>query len=80
MILDRAAREKLVRALAASMIEHAEELTSLDQAIGDGDHGRGGAGRRSHDTDACNPRPGILPRRKIHRSYGPGVALGVPSD
>ena len=39
MILDRAVREKLVRALAASMIEHAEELTSLDQAIGDGDHG-----------------------------------------
>ena len=39
MSLDRAVREKLVRALAASMIEHAEELTSLDQAIGDGDHG-----------------------------------------
>jgi dihydroxyacetone kinase-like protein len=39
MSLDRAAREKLVRALAASMIEHTEELTSLDQAIGDGDHG-----------------------------------------
>jgi phosphoenolpyruvate---glycerone phosphotransferase subunit DhaL len=39
MSLDRAARERLVRALAASMIEHAEELTSLDRAIGDGDHG-----------------------------------------
>jgi dihydroxyacetone kinase-like protein len=39
MTLDRAVREKLVRALAASMIEHADELTSLDQAIGDGDHG-----------------------------------------
>jgi dihydroxyacetone kinase-like protein len=39
MSFDRAARERLVRALAASMIEHAEELTSLDQAIGDGDHG-----------------------------------------
>ncbi|KJC48610.1 dihydroxyacetone kinase [Bradyrhizobium sp. LTSP849] len=39
MSLDRAAREKLVRALAASVIEHANELTSLDQAIGDGDHG-----------------------------------------
>ncbi|MGA7999351.1 MAG: dihydroxyacetone kinase subunit DhaL, partial [Bradyrhizobium sp.] len=33
------AREKLVRALAGSMIEHADELTGLDQAIGDGDHG-----------------------------------------
>jgi dihydroxyacetone kinase-like protein len=39
MSLNRAVREKLVRALAASMIEHADELTSLDQAIGDGDHG-----------------------------------------
>src|SRR5258708_13440783 len=39
MSLDRETREKLVRALASSMIEHAEELTSLDQAIGDGDHG-----------------------------------------
>jgi dihydroxyacetone kinase-like protein len=39
MTLDRAAREQLVRALAASVIEHADELTSLDQAIGDGDHG-----------------------------------------
>src|SRR6266568_2498794 len=39
MTLDRKAREKLVRAFATAMIEHAEELTSLDQAIGDGDHG-----------------------------------------
>jgi dihydroxyacetone kinase-like protein len=29
----------LVLALALSMIGHADELTSLDQAIGDGDHG-----------------------------------------
>ncbi|MBC9876542.1 dihydroxyacetone kinase subunit L [Bradyrhizobium sp. INPA01-394B] len=39
MSLDRVARERLVQALAASVIEHADELTSLDQAIGDGDHG-----------------------------------------
>ena len=39
MSLDRVAREKLVRALADSVIQHADELTSLDQAIGDGDHG-----------------------------------------
>lgn len=39
MSLDRSAREKLVRALAVAVIEHADELTSLDQAIGDGDHG-----------------------------------------
>jgi dihydroxyacetone kinase-like protein len=39
MSLDREARERLVRALARSVISHADELTSLDQAIGDGDHG-----------------------------------------
>jgi dihydroxyacetone kinase-like protein len=39
MMLDRAAREKLARALADVVIEHADELTSLDQPIGDGDHG-----------------------------------------
>lgn len=39
MKLDRTAREKLVRALSVAVIEHADELTSLDQAIGDGDHG-----------------------------------------
>jgi phosphoenolpyruvate---glycerone phosphotransferase subunit DhaL len=39
MSLNRSAREKLVRALAVAVIKHAEELTSLDQAIGDGDHG-----------------------------------------
>src|SRR3954447_7099784 len=39
MSLDRATREKLVRALAETVIQHADELTSLDQAIGDGDHG-----------------------------------------
>jgi len=39
MTLDRANREKLVRALAGTVIEHADELTSLDRAIGDGDHG-----------------------------------------
>ncbi|WP_426609807.1 dihydroxyacetone kinase subunit DhaL [Bradyrhizobium sp. McL0616] len=39
MSLDRDTREKLVRALAESVIQHADELTRLDQAIGDGDHG-----------------------------------------
>jgi dihydroxyacetone kinase-like protein len=39
MSLDRTSRENLVRALAESVIQHADELTSLDQAIGDGDHG-----------------------------------------
>ena len=39
MSLDRAVKEALLRALATAMIEHADELTGLDQAIGDGDHG-----------------------------------------
>jgi dihydroxyacetone kinase-like protein len=39
MRFDSVVREKLLRALAASVIAHADELTSLDQAIGDGDHG-----------------------------------------
>ena len=32
-------RAELVRAVAATIEHHAEELTTLDQAIGDGDHG-----------------------------------------
>ena len=36
---DPAARERLIRAIAERVIAHAEELTALDQAIGDGDHG-----------------------------------------
>jgi dihydroxyacetone kinase-like protein len=39
MSLDRASREELVRALAEAVIQHADELTGLEQAIGDGDHG-----------------------------------------
>lgn len=31
--------EALLRAVARTVIEHADELTALDQAIGDGDHG-----------------------------------------
>jgi dihydroxyacetone kinase-like protein len=31
--------ERLVRAMAETVIAHADELTALDQAIGDGDHG-----------------------------------------
>lgn len=31
--------KRLIRAVADTIIAHADELTSLDQAIGDGDHG-----------------------------------------
>ena len=39
MALSADLRLELVKAVAASIESHAEELTTLDQAIGDGDHG-----------------------------------------
>src|SRR4051794_41970331 len=32
-------RRRLIETIARQVIEHADELTALDQAIGDGDHG-----------------------------------------
>jgi dihydroxyacetone kinase-like protein len=37
--LDAAARRALIETTAAAVISRADELTALDQAIGDGDHG-----------------------------------------
>jgi len=37
--LDTALKRRLIAAAAAAVIDHAEELTELDRAIGDGDHG-----------------------------------------
>jgi dihydroxyacetone kinase-like protein len=37
--MDQALQKRLIEAIATAVIAHAEELTSLDQAIGDGDHG-----------------------------------------
>jgi len=37
--LDQTRRRRLVSAIACSVIERADELTALDAAIGDGDHG-----------------------------------------
>src|SRR5215472_9911651 len=37
--MDEALQKRLIEAIATTVIEHAEELTRLDQAIGDGDHG-----------------------------------------
>jgi len=39
MILDEAFRKRLIIAAAETILAHAEELTELDRAIGDGDHG-----------------------------------------
>ncbi|MCP4383651.1 MAG: dihydroxyacetone kinase subunit L [Hyphomicrobiales bacterium] len=37
--MDEPTRRALIEALAQAMFAHADELTALDQAIGDGDHG-----------------------------------------
>lgn len=37
--MDAGRRRALIEAMTGAMIGHADELTSLDQAIGDGDHG-----------------------------------------
>jgi phosphoenolpyruvate---glycerone phosphotransferase subunit DhaL len=37
--MDQQGKEQLIRAIAATVFAHADELTTLDQAIGDGDHG-----------------------------------------
>ena len=34
MTMDQAAKEKLIKAIAEAVISHADELTTLDQAIG----------------------------------------------
>jgi dihydroxyacetone kinase-like protein len=39
MDMTEQARRRLIEAIARAMIDHADELTRLDQAIGDGDHG-----------------------------------------
>ncbi len=37
--MDNIPHARLIEAVARAVIGHAEELTALDQAIGDGDHG-----------------------------------------
>jgi len=37
--MDKATKQKLIISCAESILAHADELTTLDQAIGDGDHG-----------------------------------------
>jgi phosphoenolpyruvate---glycerone phosphotransferase subunit DhaL len=39
MTFDEKTRRRLIEAVATRVIAHADELTALDQAIGDGDHG-----------------------------------------
>jgi len=55
---------RLIVALADTIASHAEELTALDQAIGDGDHGlnmkRGFEAVRADGTIAGKPLPDAL--------------------
>jgi dihydroxyacetone kinase-like protein len=37
--MDEVLKKKLIEAMAGTVVAHADELTALDQAIGDGDHG-----------------------------------------
>ena len=37
--IDAATLRRLIETVATVVIDHADELTALDQAIGDGDHG-----------------------------------------
>jgi dihydroxyacetone kinase-like protein len=39
MVMDQALQKRLIEAVARTVIMHADELTALDQRIGDGDHG-----------------------------------------
>jgi dihydroxyacetone kinase-like protein len=39
MVVGEETRRRLIEAVARRVIDHADELTALDQAIGDGDHG-----------------------------------------
>jgi dihydroxyacetone kinase-like protein len=63
--MDQDTRFALIDAIAAVVIAHADELTTLDQAIGDGDHGlnmkRGfEAVRADLPTSAAKPLPELL--------------------
>ena len=64
MALGAELRAELVKAVAATIERHADELTTLDQAIGDGDHGlnmkRGFEAVRADGTIAGKPLPEAL--------------------
>jgi phosphoenolpyruvate---glycerone phosphotransferase subunit DhaL len=60
VVVDEPLRRKLVQAVAETVIAHAEELTALDQAIGDGDHGlnmKRGFAAVLADLDNIAPQP-----------------------
>ncbi len=60
MLVDAALRRSLIQSIAETVIEHETELTDLDQAIGDGDHGlnmKRGFGEVLNKLDEIAPKP-----------------------
>jgi dihydroxyacetone kinase-like protein len=60
MPLDETTRRRLIEQVARAVIDHADELTALDQAIGDGDHGtnmKRGFEAVLAELDAIAPKP-----------------------
>jgi dihydroxyacetone kinase-like protein len=81
MQLDEPRRRALIEAVARTIIDHADELTTLDQAIGDGDHGanmkRGfEAVLADLDNLAAKPLPEALRAAGTHLVMKVGGASG----
>ena len=81
MQLDEPRRRALIEAVARTVIDHADELTTLDQAIGDGDHGanmkRGfEAVLADLDNLAAKPLPDALRAAGTHLVMKVGGASG----
>jgi dihydroxyacetone kinase-like protein len=80
-MVDAARQKQLILAVSGAVISHAEELTALDQAIGDGDHGvnmkRGfEAVRADVDGLADKPLPEMLKAVGMHLVMKVGGASG----
>jgi hypothetical protein len=61
MMIDRLARKVLFETVARRVIDSADELTDLDRAIGDGDHGtKCAAALRPFWHQSTSSPPGIL--------------------
>ena len=81
MMLDATHRRRLIETVARTVIDHADELTSLDQAIGDGDHGsnmKRGFEAVLADIDglAAKPLPDALKAAGTHLVMKVGGASG----
>jgi dihydroxyacetone kinase-like protein len=79
--MDQGLQRKLIEAIAGAVIQHANELTELDQAIGDGDHGlnmkRGfEAVLADIETLAAKPLPDAMKAIGTHLVMKTGGASG----